>query len=281
MTKQYKELCERVLREGEVRKDRTGTGTISIFSHQSEYDMKDGFPLLTTKDMTKNFELFKGEMLWILEGNTNANYLKEKYGFGIWKKWQKDESGALGRVYGALWTRFRSWGFNKETNRIEHYEVNQIQRVIEELKRNPYSRRLVLNAWNAAELDKMALPPCHYGFELYVSGEDMDTLNLKLHQRSCDVFLGVPFNIGEYCLLLHMLAHVTGYKAGKFIHDMTNVHIYLDHIDQVKEQISREELPLPKLWLNPEVKDIFDFTMEDIKIEGYKGHEKLTGRVSV
>ena len=267
MTIQYKDLCQRILMEGEVRKDRTGTGTISIFSHQCEYDMADGFPLLTTKDMEEDFKRIKGEMLWILEGNTNAQYLKDKYGFGIWRKWQKDESGDLGPVYGAQFRNFRG--------------VDQIQYLQDELQNNPYSRRMVLSAWNPAELDQMALPPCHWSFELYVSGPQMDTLNLKLHQRSCDVFLGVPYNIAEYSLLLHMFAHVTGLKAGKFIHDMTNVHIYLNHVDQIKEQLSREPLPLPNLEFGEGIETLEDFNMENIRLINYKGHGKLTGEVAV
>lgn len=283
MTRQYKKLCKRVLEEGEVREDRTGTGTLSVFSHQSEYDMADGFPNLTTKDMTKNFENYKGEMLWMLEGNTNAKYLKDEYGFGIWQKWQRDESGDLGRVYGAQWREFRA--YHERVDGVilkrKYKSADQISNLINQIKYDPYSRRMLVSAWNPAELYDMALPPCHWSFEVYLSGENLETLNLKLHQRSCDVFLGVPYNIGEYSLLLHMLAHVTGKKAGKFIHDMTNVHIYKDHIPQVLKQIQRKEKPLPRLWLNPEVTNIFDFTMDDIKLIDYKHHEKLTGSVSV
>jgi thymidylate synthase len=283
MTKQYKELCKTVLKNGEVREDRTGTGTLSIFSHKSVYDMADGFPNLTTKDMTLGFEHYKGELLWMLEGNTNAKYLAEKYGFKIWQKWQKDETGDLGRVYGGQWREFRSYSERLQgvlLNR-NYKAADQISNLVNQIKYDPYSRRMLVSAWNPAELPDMALPPCHWSFECYVSGKEMDTLNLKLHQRSCDVFLGVPYNIGEYSLLLHMLAHVTGLKAGKFEHDMTNVHIYKNHIPQVIKQVRRKELPLPQLWLNPEVTNIFDFTMDDIKLIDYKHHEKLTGSVSV
>lgn len=281
--KQYAELCRKVIKEGEVREDRTGTGTVSIFSHQAEYDMSDGFPLLTTKDMRKSFEHIKGEMLWMIEGNGNAKYLKEKYGFGIWRKWELNKSGDLGRVYGTQWRGFRTFKevlFGVLIQR-KPKSFDQLKYILDELKNNPYSRRILLSAWNPAELEDMALPPCHWSFELYVSGEQMDTLNLKLHQRSCDVFLGVPYNIAEYSLLLHMIAQVTGLKAGKFIHDMTNVHIYLDHIPQVLKQLGREPKELPQLVLNPEVTDLFKFTMDDIKLENYQSHEKLTGVVSV
>lgn len=277
--KQYQNLVNEILLMGEVREDRTGTGTISIFSHQMEFDMADGFPILTTKDMRKSFENFKGEMLWLLEGNTNAKYLAEKYGFKIWRKWQKDQSGDLGRVYGAQWRGFR--GISTANGVPKFKQIDQIQYLLNELKENPYSRRMLLSAWNPAELEDMALPPCHWSFELYVSGREMDTLNLKLHQRSCDVFLGVPYNIGEYALLLHMIAHVTGLKAGRMIHDMTNVHIYLNHLDQVNEQVLREPFDLPALWINPEVKDLHEFTMDDLKLVGYECHGELKGDVSV
>lgn len=287
----YLDLCNHILKNGQVRKDRTGTGTISIFDYKMEFDLENGeFPLLTTKDMKKNFEHIKGEMLWLIEGNTNAKYLKEKYGFGIWTKWQLDDSGDLGRVYGAQWRGFRGLEqyirFHTDTPngpelRYNLVQFDQLKYLLNEIKENPYSRRMLLSAWNPAELDQMALPPCHWSFELYIDGEEMDRLNLKLHQRSCDVFLGVPYNIAEYCLLLHMIAAQTGMKVGKFVHDMTNVHIYLDHVKQVMEQVGREPKKAPRIWLNPEVKSLFDYTMNDIKLLDYQSHGKLTGKVSV
>lgn len=278
--KQYIDIAKNVLENGQDRKDRTGTGTRSIFSAYAEYNMADGFPLVTTKDMTKNFWLFAGEMLWVIKGGTNAIDLKENYGFGIWRKWQKDESGDLGRVYGAQWRQFRSYEVLENGN-VVPIRVDQLHDVLKEMRNNPYSRRLLVSAWNPAENPNLALPPCHWAFELYVDGSDMNRLNLKLHQRSCDVFLGVPFNIGEYALLLHMIAHTEGMRAGILAHDMTNVHIYHDHIEQMKIQVEREPKELPTLWLNPQVKNIEDFTLNDMGFMYYDHHGQLKGDVSI
>lgn len=276
----YLDLCETILEKGQLRKDRTGTGTLSIFSYQAVYDLSDGsFPLLTTKDMTDDFERIKGEILWLIEGNTNAKYLAEKYGFKIWKKWQLNESGDLGRVYGAQWRDFRSVEEFGGKVRLVHFD--QLKYLLNEITTNPYSRRMLLNSWNPAELHLMALPPCHWSFELYIDGEEMNTLNMKLHQRSCDVFLGVPYNIAGYSLLLHLIAAQTGLKAGKLLHDMTNVHIYLNHVKQIEEQITRTPFQPPILVLNHEVKSLFDYKMADINLLEYRSHEALRGEVSI
>jgi thymidylate synthase len=271
----YLDLCKTILEKGQLRLDRTGTGTISIFSYQAEYDLSGGrFPLLTTKNMTDDFERIKGELLWLIEGNTNAKYLAEKYGFKIWRKWELDESGDLGRVYGAQWRDFRGieeyfvLNNGNVERRVKLVHADQLKYLLSEIKNNPYSRRLLLSSWNPAELSQMALPPCHWSFELYIDGQGMDTLNLKLHQRSCDVFLGVPYNIAEYSLLLILLAAQTGLKAGKLIHDMTNVHIYLDHVKQVEEQVTRTPFDAPKVAINPEVYSLFNYTMQDISLLG-------------
>jgi thymidylate synthase len=272
--RQYLNLVDHVLTHGKERTDRTGTGTLSIFDYRATYDLREGFPLVTTAE--KNFDNIAGETLWFLEGNTNAKYLAEKYGFKVWQKWQKDNTGDLGRVYGAQWRGFR--GFLENGKK---YTADQVQYLINEIKANPYSRRLLLSSWNPVELHEMALPPCHWSFELYVDGDEMDTLNLKLHQRSCDVFLGVPYNIAGYALLLSMMAQVTGLKAGLLVHDMTNVHIYKDHIEQCKLQLTREPKKRPILLLTPEIDNIDDFTMEDIQLVGYKPHPAIKGNVSV
>ena len=275
MMKQYLNLIDHVLRFGKERTDRTGTGTLSVFDYRAIYDLREGFPMVTTAE--KNFENIAGENLWFLEGSTNAKYLAEKYGFKIWKLWQKDDSGDLGRVYGAQWRDFR--GIVDSSPLIQH--VDQIHEVIELVKNDPYSRRMIVNAWNPAEISEMALPPCHWSFELYVDGENMDTLNMKLHQRSCDVFLGVPYNIAGYALLLSMIAQVTDKQAGLLVHDMTNVHIYKDHIEQCKLQLTRKPRKHPTLWLNPDIKNIDDFTMDDIQLLGYDPHPPIKGSVSV
>jgi thymidylate synthase len=268
---QYKILCETILELGEERSDRTGTGTLSIFDHRMVYDLRYGFPLLTTKDMTKGFDHIVAEMLWILKGSTNANELADM-GFGIWRKWAKDESGDLGPVYGHQMRNF--------DGTHERPGVDQISWVIDELKADPYSRRLIVSAWNPNQLDDMVLPPCHWSFELYVNFDD-GTLNMKLHQRSCDVFLGVPYNIAEYALLLTMFAEVTGYIPGLLVHDMTNVHIYKDHIPQIEQQITRESFDLPTLLINQDRENIFDFVASDFELVRYTHHDKLEGKVSV
>jgi thymidylate synthase len=273
---QYLNLCEDILEDGEERTDRTGTGTLSLFDYRMTYDLRKGFPLLTTKDMTKSFEHVVAEMLWMLKGSTNANELADM-GFGIWRKWAKDDSGDLGPVYGHQWRNF-----NGEPHSNEWFlkGVDQISWVINEIKTKPDSRRMVVSAWNPNQLDDMALPPCHWAFELYVNFSD-NTLNMKLHQRSCDVFLGVPYNIAEYALLLTMISYVTGYEPGLLVHDMTNVHIYKDHVEQVKEQLERIPYELPALVIRDRNQDIFSWTREDFKLIQYRHHPALTGKVSV
>ncbi|WNC13494.1 thymidylate synthase [Brevibacillus brevis] len=263
--KQYLDLCRRILDEGVTKEDRTGTGTISIFGHQMRFDLSEGFPLVTTKKLhTKS--IFH-ELLWFLSGDTNIRYLQEN-GVRIWNEWA-DENGDLGPVYGKQWRSFA--GRDGKT-------VDQIQWVIDEIKRNPDSRRLVVSAWNPAELDKMALPPCHLLFQFYVAN---GKLSCQLYQRSGDTFLGVPFNIASYALLTHMIAHVTGLEAGDFVHTLGDAHLYLNHVEQVKLQMTREPKPLPKLKLNPDVKSIFDFTYDDIEIVGYEAHPHIKGEVAV
>lgn len=271
--RQYQDLCRRILSDGTERTDRTGTGTLSIFSHQMQFDMAEGFPLLTTKDMSASFRHVVAEMLWMLKGSTNANELADM-GFGIWKKWAKDESGELGPVYGHQLRHF-SLGLVPDT-----YAVDQITWVLNELRTNPHSRRMLVSMWNPNQLDDMALPPCHWSFELYVDF-DRHALNMKLHQRSCDVFLGVPYNIAEYALLLHMLSQVSGYTPGTLVHDMTNVHIYKNHIRQIEEQITRRSFKLPELAIHSDTRNLFDFKVDDFSVLGYSHHPKLTGEVAV
>lgn len=277
--RQYQDLCKTLLAYGEKRKDRTGTGTLSLFSYQMSFNLSHGFPLLTTKDMTKSFEHIKAEMLWMLKGSTNANELADM-GFGIWRKWAKDDSGDLGPVYGAQWVNFD--GPTEDEARIFPVVkgVNQIQWIMDELKTNPHSRRMVVSAWNPNQLSQMALPPCHWAFELYVNFRT-DSLDMKLHQRSCDVFLGVPYNIAEYALLLHMISHVSGYQPGTLHYDMSNVHIYNDHISQIEEQVTRTPMLLPELVRHKNRESIFDFQMDDFSLHNYFHHDKLTGNVSV
>jgi thymidylate synthase len=271
---EYAKMVSAVLGLGKPRGDRTGTGTISLFSYQMVFDMSDGFPLLTTKDMTEGFKHIVAEMLWMLKGSTNAREL-QNMGFGIWMKWAKSEAGELGPVYGHQWRNFNSIRFDAEGDTT--VGTDQISWIMDELKTNPESRRMVVSAWNPNQLDEMALPPCHWSFELYV--ED-GKLNMKLHQRSCDVFLGVPYNIAEYALLLHMISAVSGYLPGILVHDMTNVHIYNNHIEQMKELITRQGYAAPMLV--QEIRDsIFDYEVGDFHLLNYKHHPKLTGKVSV
>lgn len=263
--KQYLDLCQRILDEGVTKEDRTGTGTISVFGHQMRFDLSEGFPLVTTKKLhTKS--IFH-ELIWFLSGDTNIRYLQEN-GVRIWNEWA-DENGDLGPVYGKQWRSFA--GADGKT-------VDQIQWVIDEIKRNPDSRRLVVSAWNPAEVDKMALPPCHLLFQFYVAN---GKLSCQLYQRSGDTFLGVPFNIASYALLTHMIAHVTGLEPGDFVHTLGDAHLYLNHVEQVKLQLTREPMPLPKLKLNPDVTSIFDFKYEDIEVIGYESHPHIKGEVAV
>ncbi len=263
--KQYLELLHRIVNEGATKSDRTGTGTKSIFGHQMRFNLEEGFPLLTTKKLHLKSIIY--ELLWFLAGDTNVKYLQEN-GVRIWNEWA-DENGELGPVYGHQW---RSWpDYNGGT-------IDQISNVVEQLKHNPNSRRMIVNAWNVAEVEKMALPPCHTMFQFYVAN---GRLSLQLYQRSADTFLGVPFNIASYALLLMMMAQVTGFKPGDFIHTTGDTHLYLNHMEQVELQLSREPRPLPKMLLNPDVKNIFDFRYEDFQLEGYDPHPHIKGVVAV
>jgi thymidylate synthase len=263
--KQYLDLCKHVLASGTLKEDRTGTGTISTFGFQMRFDLKEGFPLLTTKKL--HLKSIIHELIWFLRGDTNVQYLQDN-GVRIWNEWA-DENGELGPVYGHQW---RSWtGADGQT-------VDQISNLIEQIKNNPDSRRLIVNAWNPADVDKMALPPCHCFFQFYVAD---GKLSCQLYQRSADVFLGVPFNIASYALLTMMVAHVTNLEPGEFVHTMGDTHIYKNHLEQVDLQLSRESRPLPQMKLNPDVKSIFDFTYEDFTLEGYDPHPHIKGAVSV
>jgi thymidylate synthase len=263
--KQYLDLLQRILDEGIKKEDRTGTGTISIFGHQSRYKMSDGFPLLTTKKLHVKSIIY--ELLWFLKGDTNVKYLHE-HDVYIWDKWA-NENGELGHIYGYQW---RSW---------PHYDggrIDQIAEAVDMIKHNPDSRRIIVSSWNVADLPNMNLPPCHTLFQFYVSD---GKLSLQLYQRSADVFLGVPFNIASYALLLKMMAQVTGLQEGDFIHTMGDAHIYLNHLDQIKLQLTREPRPLPKMIINPDVKDIFSFKYEDFELVDYNPHPHIKGEVSV
>lgn len=263
--RQYLDLLNRIMTEGVHKSDRTGTGTISVFGHQMRFDMKDGFPLLTTKKLHLKSIIY--ELLWFLKGDTNVKYLQE-HGVRIWNEWA-DEDGSLGHIYGYQW---RSWpDYNGGY-------IDQISKVVDEIKNNPDSRRIIVSSWNVADLDNMNLPPCHLLFQFYVAN---GRLSLQLYQRSADTFLGVPFNIASYALLLMMMAQVTGLEPGEFIHTTGDTHIYLDHIEQVKLQLTREPRPLPKMIINPDVKSIFDFKYEDFQLEGYDPWPHISGKVSV
>ncbi|MBQ5911758.1 MAG: thymidylate synthase, partial [Bacteroidaceae bacterium] len=248
--KQYLDLCQRVLNEGTEKHDRTGTGTISVFGHQMRFNLEEGFPLLTTKKLHLKSIIY--ELLWFLKGDTNVKYLQD-HGVRIWNEWA-DEHGELGPVYGHQW---RSWPD------YQGGHIDQITQLVEQIKKNPDSRRHIVSAWNVAEVNHMALPPCHTLFQFYVAD---GRLSLQLYQRSADIFLGVPFNIASYALLLMMMAQVTGLKVGDFVHTFGDAHIYLNHIEQVKLQLTRETRALPKMIINPEVKDLFDFKFEDFQL---------------
>jgi thymidylate synthase len=263
--KQYLDLLDHVLTNGTQKADRTGTGTISVFGYQMRFNLEDGFPLLTTKKLHTRSILH--ELIWFLKGETNIKYLKDN-GVSIWDEWA-DANGNLGPVYGSQW---RSWPS------ADGRHIDQISEVVNSLKNNPDSRRHMVCAWNVGEVDKMALPPCHALFQFYVAN---GKLSCQLYQRSADIFLGVPFNIASYAFLIYMMAQVTGLKPGEFIHTLGDAHIYLNHIEQCKLQLTREPRPLPKLILNPDVKDIFEFKFEDFKIEGYDPHPHIKGAISV
>ena len=262
---QYLDLIKRVLAEGAHKEDRTGTGTLSVFGHQMRFDLQQGFPLITTKKLHLKSIVY--ELLWFLSGDTNIKYLQEN-GVRIWNEWA-DDSGDLGPVYGYQW---RSWPAADGRN------IDQISQVIEQLKHNPDSRRMIVNAWNVGELDNMALPPCHMMFQFYVAD---GKLSCQLYQRSADIFLGVPFNIASYALLTMMMAQVCGLQPGEFVHTLGDAHIYSNHMEQVKEQISREPKPLPEMHLNPHVTNIFDFKYEDFELVDYEAHPHIKGAVAV
>ena len=263
--KQYQDLLNRILTEGVKKEDRTGTGTLSIFGHQMRFNLQEGFPLLTTKKL--HLKSIIHELLWFLKGDTNVRYLQEN-GVRIWNEWA-DENGELGPVYGHQW---RSWpNYNGGT-------IDQIQNVLNLIKYHPDSRRMMVSAWNVAEVEQMALPPCHCLFQFYVAN---GRLSLQLYQRSADTFLGVPFNIASYALLLLMMAQVTHLQPGDFIHTTGDTHLYLNHFDQVREQLSRTPRPLPTMRLNPGVKDLFAFTYEDFQLEGYDPWPAIKAPVAV
>ena len=263
--KQYLDLLDRILKEGVKKEDRTGTGTISVFGNQMRFNLEDGFPLLTTKKLHLKSIIY--ELLWFLRGDTNIKYLKD-HEVSIWDEWA-DENGELGPVYGHQW---RSWPDENGGT------IDQIQNVVNQIKNNPDSRRMIVSAWNVAEVERMALPPCHTMFQFYVA---KGRLSLQLYQRSADTFLGVPFNIASYALLLQMMAQVTGLKAGDFIHTTGDTHLYLNHIEQAKLQLTRTPRPLPRMIINPDVKDIFDFKYEDFQLEGYDPWPHIKAAVSV
>lgn len=262
---QYLNLLDRILTEGTKKTDRTGTGTISIFGNQMRFDMSKGFPLLTTKKLHLKSIIY--ELLWFLQGDTNVKYLQD-HGVRIWNEWA-DENGELGPIYGHQW---RSWpGHNGEP-------IDQIKKVVEQIKNTPDSRRMIVSAWNVADIDDMKLPPCHCFFQFYVAD---GKLSLQLYQRSADTFLGVPFNIASYALLLLMVAQVTGLEPGDFIHTTGDTHIYLNHIEQARLQLTRTPRPLPQMKLNPDVKDLFSFKYEDFQLEGYDPWPHIAAQVSV
>lgn len=262
---QYHDLLERILGEGTEKHDRTGTGTLSVFGHQMRFDLASGFPMLTTKKLP--LRSIVHELLWFLRGETNIKYLKDN-GVSIWDEWA-DANGDLGPVYGSQW---RSWPAPDGRG------IDQIADVIDLIQRDPDSRRLIVSAWNPADVDRMALPPCHCLFQFYVAG---GKLSCQLYQRSADVFLGVPFNIASYSLLTMMVAQVTGLKPGDFVHSLGDAHLYTNHLEQARLQLSRPTRPLPTMTINPEVKDIFAFRYEDFKLENYDPHPHIKAEVSV
>lgn len=264
--KQYLDLLKHILENGTDKADRTGTGTRSVFGYQMRFNLEEGFPLLTTKKLHLKSIIY--ELLWFLKGDTNVKYLQE-HGVRIWNEWADPETGDLGHIYGYQW---RSW---------QDYDgtfIDQISEAVETIKNNPDSRRIIVSAWNVADLKRMNLPPCHAFFQFYVAD---GRLSLQLYQRSADSFLGVPFNIASYALLLMMMAQVTGLKAGDFVHTLGDAHIYNNHFEQVKLQLTREPRALPKMILNPDVKNIFDFKYEDFTLTDYDPHPHIPGIVAV
>ena len=263
--KQYLDLLQHVLDHGILKEDRTGTGTHSVFGYQMRFDLQNGFPLLTTKKL--HLKSIIHELLWFLKGDTNVKYLQAN-GVRIWNEWA-DENGDLGHIYGYQW---RSWPD------YDGGHIDQIKEAIDTIQNNPDSRRIIVSAWNVADLPQMNLPPCHAFFQFYVAN---GKLSLQLYQRSADIFLGVPFNIASYALLLMMVAQVTGLEAGDFVHTLGDAHIYNNHIEQVREQLSREPRALPTMKLNPNVKSIFDFKYEDFELTDYNPHTHIAGKVAV
>jgi len=263
--RQYLELLEKVTQEGNQKGDRTGTGTISIFGHQMRFDLSEGFPVLTTKKL--HLKSIIHELLWFLNGDTNVKYLQDN-GVKIWNDWA-DENGDLGHVYGYQW---RSWP------KANGEHVDQITQLVNDIKNNPNSRRLIVSAWNVADIENMALPPCHALFQFYVAD---GKLSCQLYQRSADIFLGVPFNIASYALLTMMMAQVCGLEAGDFIHTFGDAHIYNNHLEQVDLQLTRKPKKLPQMKINPDVKSIFDFKIDDFKLENYEADSHIKGAISV
>ena len=263
--RQYLKLLERILTEGEQKTDRTGTGTISVFGHQMRFDLQEGFPLLTTKKLHLKSIIY--ELLWFLKGDTNVKYLQD-HGVRIWNEWA-DADGDLGHIYGYQW---RSWP------RPDGTHLDQITQVVHDIRHTPDSRRLIVSAWNAGDIENMALAPGHALFQFYVA---KGKLSCQLYQRSADTFLGVPFNIASYALLTMMMAQVCGLQPGEFVHTLGDAHIYLNHIEQVKLQLSREPRSLPQMHINPEVNDLFSFRYEDFELKGYNPHPHIAGAISV
>lgn len=263
--KQYIDLLQHILNDGVQKDDRTGTGTLSVFGYQMRFDLADGFPLITTKKL--HLKSIIHELLWFMQGDTNVRYLQEN-GVRIWNEWA-DEHGELGPIYGHQW---RSWpDYNGGS-------IDQLSEVVRQIKENPDSRRMIVSAWNVADLPRMKLPPCHLLFQFYVAD---GKLSLQLYQRSADTFLGVPFNIASYALLLQMVAQVSGLQPGEFIHTTGDTHLYLNHIEQAELQISRTPRPLPRMILNPDVKNLFDFRYEDFQLENYDPYPHISAKVSV
>jgi thymidylate synthase len=263
--RQYLDLLRHVLEHGVHKQDRTGTGTLSVFGYQARYDLREGFPLVTTKKLHVRSIIY--ELLWLLKGDTNVNYLREN-GVTIWDEWA-DENGDLGPVYGAQWRAWPTAGGRT---------IDQIAGAVEQLKNTPNSRRIIVSAWNVGELDRMALAPCHAFFQFYVAD---DKLSCQLYQRSADVFLGVPFNIASYALLMMMMAQVTRLAPGDFVHTFGDVHLYRNHVEQAELQLSREPYPLPTVHLNPEVTSIYDFDYGDFQVENYRAHPPIKAPVAV
>lgn len=263
--KQYQDLLQHILDNGVQKGDRTGTGTLSVFGHQMRFNLADGFPLLTTKKL--HLKSIIHELLWFLKGDTNVHYLQEN-GVRIWNEWA-DENGDLGHIYGYQWRSCPDYHGG---------HIDQISEVIRQIKENPDSRRILVSAWNVADLDQMNLPPCHLLFQFYVAE---GKLSLQLYQRSADTFLGVPFNIASYALLLQMMAQVTGLEAGDFVHTTGDTHLYLNHLDQARLQLTRSPRPLPRMLINPDVKDLFSFRYEDFQLEGYDPWPHIPAKVSV